>query len=136
MQSYKKIYVLLALLVYLFTGVASTKPHDDDEHFTNLKVLPKKTSDEEMDRIMHGFSKQLGVGCLYCHVPKKGVFPPDMDFASDEKPEKRAAREMLRMTIKINEKYFGVKDKLQAIRKPVVRCRTCHHGHPLPPPNQ
>ena len=120
-------------MVFIITGIAATTPPQDDEHFTNLKVLPKNTSDEEMDRIMYGIKRQLGVSCLYCHVPKKDAVPKRMDFASDEKPEKRVAREMMKMSIKINKKYFDAKDNLEAFRKPKVWCRTCHHGRAVIP---
>ena len=132
MRAYKKIFVVSGLFAFMFTGIAATHP-PNDEHYTNLKVLRKKISSEELERIMYAFERQLGVTCVYCHTTKKNVFPAEMDFASDEKPEKKIAREMLKMTLKINKKYFGAESNQQAIEKPKMWCRTCHRGFPVPP---
>ena len=35
---------------------------------TNLKVLPKDTTGEQIHTIMHSFSGDLGVECAYCHA--------------------------------------------------------------------
>jgi tetratricopeptide (TPR) repeat protein len=55
-----------------------------------------------------------------------------MDFATDAKPTKRAAREMLRMTLRINEETIA---KLPAGEggRAAVTCYTCHRGLPKPP---
>jgi len=133
MRAYKKIFVVTGLLALIITGIAATGPTENDAHYTNLKVLPKKISSEEMESVMYIIDRQLGVNCVYCHVTKKNSFPKRMDFASDEKPEKKIAREMLKMCIKINKKYFGAEDKEQAYRRPKMWCRTCHRGFPVPP---
>jgi thioredoxin-related protein len=132
MGEIKKILATTSLLLLIIVGTAATRPPEDEERFTNLKVLPKKISSEQMESIMYIIGRQLGVNCIYCHVPKKNVFPKRMDFASDEKPEKKIAREMLRMNIKINKKYFA-QDTWQAIQRPKMWCRTCHRGFPVPP---
>ncbi len=93
----------------------------------NLQVLPETTSVTEIVGIMRGFASGLGVRCIHCHV---GEDPNDLsttNFVSDEKVEKRKAREMLRMVQTINN------DLLAAIPErsdpPVeVTCSTCHHG--------
>ena len=136
MKTYKKVFVALGLIAFIVTGVAATDTAQDDDHYTNLKVLPKKITSSEMESVMYFIDRQLGVNCMYCHVPKKNVFPKRMDFASDEKPEKKIAREMLKMTIKINKKYFGAEDDQQAYRKPKMWCKTCHRGFPVPPGTQ
>jgi tetratricopeptide (TPR) repeat protein len=48
----------------------------------------------------------------------------DLDFASDDKADKKTAREMMRMVGSVNEQIskIGLKDPAQ------VRCFTCHHG--------
>jgi len=132
MQIHKKIYIISGLLVFMITGIAATCPPNDDDHYTNLKVLPKKISSERLERIMTTFERQLGVTCLYCHVRKKDVLPQTTDFASDEKIEKKIARQMLKMTLRINKKYFNMQDDEQVLQKPKVWCRTCHHGVPAP----
>ena len=126
--------VTLGLLISLIgLGVAATKPPVEDPEKSNLKVLPKKLSDNQMDMIMERISRQLGVTCEYCHVPTKpDVFPKRMDFASDEKTEKLIARRMIRMCIQINRKYFAFKSDWEAVLNPKVSCRTCHRGFPRP----
>lgn len=129
----QKAYILSGLLIFILAGTAATRPQDGDDHYTNLKVLPKKISEDDMERAMYVFEKQLGVTCVYCHVPTKNEVPKRMDFASDEKPEKKIAREMLRMSIKMNKKYFGMSTIAEILNKPKVWCRTCHYGFPRPP---
>ena len=116
----------------IIAGVAATKPIDDDKPFKNLKVLSKDISEEQLERIMFTFERQLGVTCLYCHVNTKNITPERVDFASDEKKEKRVAREMLKMTMKINKKYFDIALDKKLLTKPLVWCRTCHYGFPVP----
>ena len=89
MRPNNKALIALLLFIFIITAIATTTPPEDGEHYTNLKVLPKKISNEEMESVMYIIDKQLGVNCVYCHVPKKDVFPKRMDFASDEKPEKK-----------------------------------------------
>jgi hypothetical protein len=133
MMQAKKVPVMIGITVFILGGIGAVKP-PDDEHYKNLKVLSKDISSEQMERIMYSFERQLGVTCLYCHVStKKDIVPQRVDFASDEKIEKKIAREMLRMTLKINKKYFNtvVDRKVNDVR-PVVWCKTCHRGFPVP----
>lgn len=96
----------------------------------NLKVLPKDISKEELDKVMDDFKLALGVRCSHCHAPMKDN-PRKLDFASDEKPEKETAREMMRMTAKINKKYFHEAMKEgNTIAK--IACITCHNGKTEP----
>jgi hypothetical protein len=127
----KKIFVITGLFFFTIAGVAFTQTDKDKKH-KNLKVLSKDISDDELERVMYTFTRQLGVTCLYCHVPTKNVDPERMDFASDEKNEKLIAREMLRMSIKINKKYFDHPIDKKIIAKPLIWCRTCHMGYPVP----
>jgi hypothetical protein len=98
---------------------------------TNLKVLPKDTSPEDLMKIMHGFSQQLGVGCTFCHSQDAGARHPN--FASDEKPEKNTAHTMMLMTQEINAKYMSqIHDPDAAPDQKTVACGTCHRGHSMP----
>ncbi len=129
----RKLVTGFFLMVFISTGILATRPPDEEEHYTNLKILSKKITDEEMDRIMHRFNAQLGVTCMYCHVHKKNVpYPLPNDFASDEKKEKIIARQMLTMTIKLNRKYFDIKMDSKLEIKPRIWCITCHKGIPVP----
>lgn len=106
-------------------------PHGPWPKPTNLHVLPKNISHDDLMKVMHGFTGSLGVKCNYCHAA--GAQPHHLDFASDAKPEKRIARTMMRMTTQINKKYLARVNVAET--KPEqkqVTCGTCHRGHDLP----
>jgi tetratricopeptide (TPR) repeat protein len=94
------------------------------DKFTNLKVLPKDISKRELQSTMRGFAFALGVRREHCHVEKKA---PDkgLDFAADDKDEKKTARVMLQMVAAINHDYISKVPKTAPIQ---VQCITCHHG--------
>ncbi len=100
------------------------------DKFTNLKVLPKDISKQELQSTMRGFAFALGVRCEHCHVEKKA---PDngLDFAADDKDEKKTARVMLQMVAAINRDYISKVPKTAPIQ---VQCVTCHHGLTQPQP--
>ena len=126
----RKMIALSGMLAFTIIGIAATTPGDDEGHYKNLKVLSKKISEDELERAMHSFEGQLGVTCFYCHVrykDKQGV-----DFASDEKKEKEIAREMIKMTLNLNKKYFNTKINRRINGMPVIWCKTCHRGFPRP----
>ncbi len=106
---------------------------------TNLKVLPKTLTGEQVMDIMHGWEKQLGVECNTCHTvdPNKKMpnGRPALNFPDDSKPEKETARLMLKMTMDINKNYTSMvesKRNNEAAAKE-VSCGTCHRGHFDPP---
>jgi photosynthetic reaction center cytochrome c subunit len=67
----------------------------------------------------------LGVTCNTCHV--RG------NFASEDKPEKLKARQMLEMTRLLNERYFpDYKPKEGESVLGRVTCYTCHKGEQTP----
>ena len=89
--------------------------------FTNLQVLPKTISKQELVTTMRGYVFSLGVRCDHCHAA--GKTGAGMDFASDDKPAKQTARTMMRMTADINHNYVA------ALTPPrTVECVTCHRG--------
>ena len=67
----------------------------------NLKILPEDIDHDQLIAIMRGFSGALGVRCTHCHVGQESD-PRSMDFASDDKDEKKTSRDMLKMTEAIN----------------------------------
>jgi hypothetical protein len=99
-------------------------------HATNLKVLSKETSINDVYKLMAKMQTDLGVQCGFCHEED-----PDskrIDYASDENPRKETARFMMRMTQEINEKYLGrLGDRQYA---PPITCGNCHLGQMHPPP--
>ena len=129
----KTIVVSAALIAFILMSVAFSAP--PERKFKNLKILPKNISEKELDSIMHGFTRGLGVKCDFCHVP---TGDRKMDFASDEKPEKNIARKMMKMARKINKKYFSYEKDEQGKVVQALNCYSCHHGEPhpakMPPP--
>ena len=69
----------------------------------------------------------MGVRCVYCHVGKEGQPLDSVNFRSDDKRTKRAARVMMHMVMHINEEHLlDVPDRPKPVV--VVRCATCHRG--------
>jgi len=126
----KKIVTLVFLLAFVIIGVAAvTTPLRKAK---NLKVLPKDISDEKLDSIMKTYTVALGVDCKFCHQPFKG-FPDSLDYVSDTEPMKENARDMMRMVIDINSKYFYFDSNQRPEYLHVITCKNCHRGQPLPP---
>lgn len=102
------------------------------DKFTNLKVLPKDISKEDLIRTMRGWSGALGVRCDQCHEETAPGARPD--FASDAKWEKRAARDMFRMVAAVNADYLAhLEARPASATTPAppalhVECVTCHRG--------
>ena len=109
-------WLMIPILVGVMGGVASAD-------FKNLQVLPKTTTKDEIKAMMKAQARALGVDCDHCHnVP---------DMASDDNPNKKVARQMMKMQAEINEKWLkGMKDA----EKNQVTCGTCHRGNENPPP--
>ena len=123
--------VLAGLLSFVGLGMTVKNSTPDKPVWKNLKVMPKNTDEEQKEVIMHRYSVQLGVTCSFCHPDTRpGVFPRRVDFVTDEKPEKRIARDMMRMTDRINKKYFDYTNDYshESLAKEVVTCGTCHRG--------
>jgi tetratricopeptide (TPR) repeat protein len=133
-ESMRRLTVVLALFATL---VATRSAHAQfpPTKLQNLKVFPKDIPVRALIDTMAGFTRALGVRCTYCHVGEEGQSLSTFDFASDEKPTKNKAREMLRMVGAINGDYLT---KLASRRSPpvVVACATCHRGIAVPRPIQ
>lgn len=118
---------LLPALILVGTASLSGQGKFPPDSFTNLKVLPKTISRQELLSTMRGFALGLGVRCTYCHVGEEGQPLSTYKFASDDKRPKRVARVMLRMLNHINEEHLAdVPDRPEP--HVVVRCETCHRG--------
>lgn len=98
---------------------------------TNLKVFPAGTSVDSLLETMASFTRALGVRCTYCHAGRDGQSLDSIDFASDARPAKEKARQMLRMVAAINGEHLA---RLSPRRSPAVTvgCFTCHHGIAVP----
>lgn len=101
------------------------------DKFTNLKVLPKDISKEDLMDTMRGFTRALDFRCDGCHAgePEKGF--AGIDFPSDSLQNKRTARVMLQMLQEINGTYIAKVDNDPA-KQVKVECITCHRGQDRP----
>ncbi len=124
MRRYLIATLLLTLLVATLPAVAQIP-----DEFTNLKVLPKDISKRELVGMMRGFAGALGVRCAHCHVGPDNL--EGMDFATDKRASKVAARKMIEMVAAINGEYLkGLETSSET--KVVVECKTCHRGVAIP----
>lgn len=101
---------------------------------TNLKVLPKDLTGDQVNELMEQWKSGLGMNCNACHAEDREKVDADgrplLNFADDSKPEKATARLMYTMTEEINQKYIA---RIDSSGVPVT-CGTCHRGHLGPEP--
>jgi tetratricopeptide (TPR) repeat protein len=118
---------VLVAAVLAFSAEPSAGQMQLPDSFTNLKVLPKNISREDLLATMRGFTDALGVRCGDCHVRKGEGRDARFDFPADDKVMKRRARVMLRMVKDINQQFL---DSLPERVAPnvSVTCITCHGG--------
>lgn len=124
----KKAFLVIAVMISL---VAMSFIDTDPPRFQNLKVLPKDTDKHQLDSVMDHFTAALGVKCNFCHV-RLNDEQKNWDFASDDNHHKKIAREMMKMTAKLNKKHFDVKSRDGWQSNLSVTCYTCHNGKPEP----
>jgi hypothetical protein len=100
---------------------------------TNLKVLPKNLTGDQVHEIMHKWAGSLGTECSTCHAADPNNIGPNgkprLNFADDSKADKGKARVMVTMVQDINKNYLT---KIENSGEPVT-CGTCHRGHLKPP---
>jgi hypothetical protein len=89
---------------------------------TNLQVLPKTMTQQEVVTVMRTFTQGLGVMCDHCHVGTQA------DRAKDDKPEKATARKMIKMMMAINDDFLKDVGTAPEPGKNKVTCYTCHRG--------
>ncbi len=132
MKINQRLTVAVMVIGVAALSIAATAPQPREEpKLVNLKVFPKNVPYRVLDHTMDVWSASLGVRCNFCH--ERNAQTNKMDFASDAKPEKEMAREMYKMTAKINTKFFkATKDSLGMVIYTGVNCYTCHKGtsHP------
>lgn len=120
---------IMALSLLAGLGIAFTTA--PVPRYKNLKVLPKDISEKDMDSIMTSYTRALGMGCGFCHNPVAG-FEDSLDFVTDKNEMKENARNMMRMTIDINSRYFYFDKKVKPVYLRTVHCYTCHKGEAYP----
>jgi hypothetical protein len=129
----KKIIALSGLTGFVLFGIIAAKPLQEEKpKYKNLKILSENISDEDMDFVMETFGVNLGTNCLFCHPGKQNGTEYTFDYVTDALQNKRVARDMLRMTMKLNKKYFNIKLTGMMNTRGRVWCKTCHQGSPVP----
>ena len=86
----------------------------------NIKVLTGMPQ-SQLVPVMNFFAASMGRRCNYCHVNNQGQW----DYASDAKPEKTSAREMIKLVMDINK-------TTERLKLDPVSCYTCHRGRTSP----
>ena len=119
--------VLCAAAAVLFAAVSLSAQNPIPEKFTNLQVLPKDITRQNLTPIMRSFALNLGVRCQHCHVGE-GDDLSKFDFASDAKPAKAVARKMMRMVNTINGELLKDVGEPAPAGAAKVTCFTCHRG--------
>ncbi len=130
-----KTTTVLTILLLALTGIGAAI--GTGKTYKNLKVLPQDISEKQLDSIMHAYNKALKVTCDFCHSKaKKDPFSlvpakDELDFSLDNEM-KENARQMIRMTIDINKRYFYFDSLVRPEYLKVVSCNSCHRGNPHP----
>lgn len=135
--------ICLSLLLVVLC-VAAAPQSDNDKYLAALREQIKGHEQEPAPQVFHNiqtpfiksitaerlllvmeraYSRSLGTGCDHCHTPGK--------WESDDKQAKRIAREMSKMTVKLNTEILGNIAELSD-RQPRVTCYTCHRGQVKP----
>jgi hypothetical protein len=93
---------------------ADEPPKPAEQVYKNIQIF-KGLPAPELQSMMAGFARSLGVNCTYCHVPN--------EFEKDDKEAKLTARKMVRMVSTIGDFLNSASG---------VSCWTCHRGKAEP----
>jgi hypothetical protein len=91
--------------------------------FKNIKNLNTVPAGRFLAIMNLGYGRSLGVSCAHCHVVG--------NWASDDKPQKQIARDMIQMAATINTQLLANIKNLKGPQA-VVNCTTCHRGQVKP----
>jgi hypothetical protein len=96
----------------------STENRPSGEVYGNIRNYPDLLA-TGLRQVMEGYTRDLGVGCDYCHV--------EGDWADDTKLMKLLSRRMFEIQEGMESEYLGTSG--------AVSCWTCHRGNALPESN-
>jgi len=133
----RPVVVAIALSLFLAACAAvqqqkAQASRADTGEFHNLQLFPQNITHDELIANMRGFAKALGTRCDHCHAANPPGSQEQFDFASDAKPEKNAARAMMKMTRTANAEYLSKVNP----HGQMVTCNTCHRGRTVPDANE
>ncbi len=123
-----KFLAMFVLLASLNSVANAQNPFEDPK---NLEVLPKDISSGQLRQIMRGFSFALGERCTYCHERIEDENGSHMAFDSDKMETKTIAREMMKLSGRINRDIAAL-DRGEDHKYTQVVCTTCHRGQANP----
>jgi Photosynthetic reaction centre cytochrome C subunit len=103
--------------------IAGQEGQPASQVFKNVKLLTTVPAGRLVAIMNQGYGRSLGVSCAHCHVTT--------DWASDDKPEKQIARDMIQMAGTINTQLLANIKNLKG-PQPIVNCTTCHRGQVKP----
>lgn len=110
-------------LAELSKQIAGKEEQPAQAVFKNIKILTGVPASRLLKIMQIGYSRSLGVSCAHCHTPGQ--------WENDDKPAKRIARDMSKMShtiiFDLLRNIDGLKD-----REPLVNCTTCHRGQVKP----
>jgi hypothetical protein len=110
-------------LAELSKQIAGKEDQPAEAVFKNIKILTGVPAGRLLKIMQIGYSRSLGVSCAHCHTPGQ--------WENDDKPAKRIARDMSKMSqtiiFELLRNIDGLKD-----REPLVNCTTCHRGQVKP----
>ena len=111
-----------AFVQTIMKQIAGHETEPAEKVFKNIQIaILKPVPANRFLAIMNrGYSRALGVTCTHCH--------DEVDFASDDKRPKKAAREMAAMHMSINEQLSKMQNLDPASKPHVINCSTCHRG--------
>jgi hypothetical protein len=122
---------VVALFTCLFAAGVTVKsgaqqPSPDapvEQTRKNIQVL-KGLPEGQLFSLMNFISASMGVRCDHCHViaGKNAQGQNNWVWESDDKPQKLAARRMMRMTMQLNQ------TNLADFHNQKITCYTCHRG--------
>jgi Photosynthetic reaction centre cytochrome C subunit len=106
----------------MLARIAGRESAPAESVFQNVKLLRGIPARRFLDIMNDGFGHGLGVSCAFCHVPGQ--------WASDQRPNKNVARDMLGMVNRLNTDLRGMRDLPDT--NPMIGCITCHRMAPKP----
>lgn len=124
---------LVVFVLVCVVAISSAFTKSGDPGFKNLQILPKDITEKQMDSVMNHFTASLNVKCSFCHIKQEVNGNEEWDWASDKNKHKLVARDMMRMTNKLNDEHFPYSGKAENMSTILtVTCYTCHNGKKEP----
>jgi hypothetical protein len=107
----------------VLASIAGKEGQPASQVFQNVKLLTAVPAGRLVAIMNQGYGRSLGVSCAHCHVTT--------NWASDDKPEKQVARDMIQMANTINTQLLANIKNLKGPQA-IVNCTTCHRGQVKP----